>query len=438
MRGRYWFFLLTSVLLVVLWTGIAGCAGQPSQPTATPPPEETTAPQPEAKTVLIGFTASQTGKYNVESTRQVNGLQLWMKHVNEAGGIRLSDGTVLTFEAKFYDDESNKDRVQELYTRLATDDNADFLISPYSSGLTAAAAVIAEQYGKIMITTGAASDATYKQGYTRIYQAYTPASRYLTGAVDLWRELDPNAKKLAIVHENDNFSTSVSDALKAYAEELGYEIVLFEGYDSGTTDFAPFINKIQQAAPEAIMGGGHFQDGSTFARQLYEKNVPVKMVALLVAPPEPTFAELGEAALGIIGPSQWEPLAAFTEESAKAAGLKWFGPSGAEFVEAYQAAYGEEPSYHAAGGYVAGLILQEAIERADSVDPDRVKEALDATDMLTFFGRIKFDTSPEAHGLQIGHSMVYIQWQKDASGNLVKQVVWPKEGQTAEPIYPIR
>ena len=85
-------------------------------------------------TVVIGFTTSQTG--NV-STRQVNGLMLWMNEVNDAGGIKLSDGTVVKFEHKTYDDESTTERVQELYTRLATEDNADFLISPYSSGLTA-------------------------------------------------------------------------------------------------------------------------------------------------------------------------------------------------------------------------------------------------------------------------------------------------------------
>jgi branched-chain amino acid transport system substrate-binding protein len=47
-----------------------------------------------------------------------------------------------------------------------------------------------------------------------------------------------------------------------------------------------------------------------------------------------------------------------------------------------------------------------------------------------------FDTSEEAHGLQIGHSMIYIQWQKDDAGNLVKQVVWPLEGKTADALYP--
>ncbi len=177
---------------------------------ATQAPAATQPPAAAEKTVIVGFTASLTGSLNVESTRQNNGFKLWMDQVNSAGGIKLADGTTVKFDSKFYDDESKKDRVQELYTKLATEDNADFLISPYSSGLADASAVIAEQYGKIMITTGAASDSTYQKGYTLVYQAYTPASHYLTGALDLLASLDANAKKIAIIHENDKFSSDVS------------------------------------------------------------------------------------------------------------------------------------------------------------------------------------------------------------------------------------
>lgn len=430
------------VMLVAASLLLSACASQPAAPQEPQAGEsqQGASEEPTGKevTALIGFTASQTGKLNVESTRQINGLNLWMEQVNAAGGVKLADGSVVKFEAKFYDDESNTERVQELYTRLATEDNATFMISPYSSGLADASAVIAEQYGKIMITTGAASDSTYKKGYTLVYQAYTPASKYLTGAIDLLKATDANAKRLAIVHENDKFSTDVSTALNEYALAQGYEVVIFEGYDSGTTDFNPFINKIQEAAPDAIMGGGHFQDGSTFAKQLFEKSVTAKFISLLVAPPEPSFAELGDAAFGVIGPSQWEPLAAFTEDNAKSAGLAWYGPSSANFVNAYKAKYNEDPSYHAAGGYIAGLLLQHAIEQAGSLETEAVKAALDATDALTMFGYLKFDTSAEAHGLQIGHSMVYIQWQKDSAGALTKQVIWPAEGRSAETVYPIR
>ena len=411
-----------TIFSLLLWS----CTAAPS----------TSPPASQTKTVTIGFTASQTGKLNVESTRQINGFTLWIDQVNAAGGIKLADGKTVTFTAKFYDDESNKDRVQELYTRLINEDKADFLISPYSSGLADAAAVIAEQYSKIMITTGAASDSTYQKGYTLVYQAYTPASRYLTGAFDMLASLDPQAKKVAIIHENEKFSTDVCNAAKTYSESKGYEIVLFEGYDTGATDFAPYINKIP-ADVDAVMGGGHFADGSTFAKQLFEKNVKAKFIALLVAPPEPKFAELGDAAFGVIGPSQWEPQAKYTTESAKAAGLEWYGLNVSDFVAAYKAKYSEDPSYHSAGGYVAGLILQKAIEQAGSLETTKIKAVLDGLDMMTFYGHIKFDTA-KSHGLQIGHEMVYIQWQKDAQGDLVKQVVWPAEGKSTEAMYPMR
>ncbi len=401
---------------------------------------DTTQPQPSGKevTAIIGFTTSQTGNLNVESIRQANSLKLWMKQVNDAGGIKLKNGSVVKFETKSYDDESKGNRIQELYTRLINQDKATFLISPYSSGLADAAAVIAEQYSKIIVTTGAASDNTYQKGYTMVYQAYTPASKYLTGAVDMLKKADASVKKIAIVHENDKFSTDVSNALNTYAKAQGYDVVMFEGYDSGTTDFAPFINKIQSAAPDAILGGGHFQDGSTFAKQLYEKNLPVKMVTLLVAPPEPTFAQIGDAAFGVIGPSQWEPQVVFTADTAQEAGLPFYGPSSDEFTKAYKATYNEDPSYHSAGGYTAGLILQYAIETAGSLNPNAVRQTLETMNMMTFFGHIQFDTTTTRHGLQIGHEMVYIQWQKDSSGNLVKQVVWPETGASTSLKYPIR
>lgn len=446
---------IPNLLMVLLMLGalLAACGGSTESDATTAAPDttadtaETTvdnseespaAPESKDKTLTIGFTASQTGSKNVSSTRQINGFMQWMEEINGAGGIVLSDGAKITFEAVSYNDESDSERVKELYTQLAAEDDVDFLISPYSSGLTAAAAIVAEQYGKVMITTGAASDSAYKQGYTTVYQAYTPASRYMTGSIDLLRMLDPDVSKVAFVYENSNFSTAVAEAAKAYAEGLGYEVVLYEGYDPETIDFSSFLNRLEAAEPDAVLGGGHFLDGSTFARQINQQGTAVNFLALLVAPPDPDFADLGAAAYGVIGPSQWEPLAAFTPESADAAGLEWFGPLSDDFVTGYEFAYnGEEPSYHSAGGYAAGLILQKAIADADSTDPAAVRAVLDNMDMLTFFGHIKFDISAEAHGLQIGHSMVYIQWQYDENGELLKQVVWPLEGATADTIYPM-
>src|SRR5512143_3576179 len=205
--------LLAPLLVLVLVGTLVACApsGGPSAPAGP-------------KKILVGFTASQTGAQNVASQKQIEGLQLWLDDVTKAGGIKLKDGSVVMPEIKFYDDESKTDRVQALYTQLINDDKVDFLISPYSSGLAKAAAVVSEQNNKVMITTGAADDATMEQGFKNIYQLYTPASRYQTGALDMLNKLDPSLKKIAIVYEKDSFSTSVVNALKPYAESKGYTV----------------------------------------------------------------------------------------------------------------------------------------------------------------------------------------------------------------------
>jgi len=431
-------------LLVLLGLVLSACGGgtpaeepaSPAEPAPTTEPAAPAEPVMTEQTVVIGFTSSLTGSQEVSSKRQVNGFLLWMNQVNDAGGIELSDGTTVKFDYKTYDDESNAERVQELYTRLITEDNADFLISPYSSGLTSASSIVAEQNEKVLITTGAADDAAYKTGNTSLFQLYTPASLYMSSTVDMLKQLDPEAK-IALVHESDKFSTSVAEGIKPYLEANNFEIVLEEGYASETTDFGPIVNKIQGSGATVLLGGGHYNDGTALARALYDRQIGLKFAYLLVAPADSKFPELGDAALGIATSSQWELAATHTEAEAANLGMEWFGPTGQDFADAYQAAYGDPPTYHVAGGYAAGLLLQKAIIDADSVDPEAVKAALNAMNLMTFYGAIQFDTSEEAHGLQIAHKMVVAQWQKNDAGELVRVVIAPADVKTAEPLYPI-
>ena len=157
-------------------------------------------------TLTIGFSVSQTGKLNTDSIAQMRGFELWRDQVNAKGGIKVGDKA---YNIKFvsYDDESQNGRVQQLYTRLISQDNAQFLFSPYSSGLTATAAIISEQYGKIMLTTGAAEGKTYELGNKDLFQIYSPASEYLAGALQALKQKDPNAK-IAFVYQDDPFIRS--------------------------------------------------------------------------------------------------------------------------------------------------------------------------------------------------------------------------------------
>jgi len=379
-----------------------------------------------AQNITIGMTVSKTGNMNVDSLEQYRGFELWRDNVNAAGGIKAG-GKSYKVQFVSYDDESNVKRVQQLYSRMILQDNADFLFSPYSSSLTATAAIVTEQYGKIMITTGAAEGKAYTLGNHNLFQMFAPGTEYLKGALDALKSKDPKAT-VAFVYEDASFSNSVVDPAKAYAQQAGVNVVFSERYAPNTTDFSALIDKVIASKATVLMGGGHYADGSTLAKQLYEHKVPLKMVALLVAPDSDKWPELGDAAVGVIVPSQWEPQVTIKAQ---------YGPSGADFAKWYKAKYNSEPSYESAGGYAAGLVLQRAIEQAGGTDTAKVADGLNKTDITTFYGRTKFSTAAADHGLQVGHVMVLAQWQKDKSGKPVKQVVWPLAAKSANLVYPI-
>ncbi len=377
-------------------------------------------------TLTIGFTVSQTGSLNLDSVAQLHGFEMWRDDVNAAGGIKAGDKH---YKVKFvsYDDQSQGGRVQQLYTRLINQDKAQFLFSPYSSGLVATAAIISEQYGKLMLTTGAAEAKTYQLGNKYLFQLYTSADHYLTGALDAVKSKNPNAT-LALVYSDDPFSKAVAGATREQAKERGLKIVLDESYPPDQTDFSAIVNKIVSSKADALVGGGHYPDGATIARQVYDQKAALKWMTLLVAPDSPQFASLGAAAVGVSVPSQWAPQVTFKPD---------FGPTPAAFTKAFEERFKIAPGYHAAGGYAGGLVLQHAIEQAGSIDPAKVAEALNKMEATTLFGPTKFSTDPKSHGLQIAHQMILTQWMmKD--GKLAKEVVWPTAAQTAPLAYPFR
>ncbi len=367
-------------------------------------------------TITIGFTVSQTGPLNNDSVSQMRGFELWRDEVNAAGGIKAGDKRYKINFAS-YDDESQNVRVQQLYTRLIAQDKAQFLFSPYSSGLVATAAIISEQYGKVMLTTGGAEEKTYQLGNKNLFQLYSPAGQYLAGAVDALKEKNPKAQ-VAFVYKDDPFSKAVAQVTRDLAKRQGVNVVLDESYSPSTTDFGPIINKVISAKADALLGGGHYPDGSTLARQLHDQKVGLKWVTLLVAPDTPKFAELVGLLLGAAGGQHHLAVLLRNDRRRR-------NQAGGIEIEA---------GYHAAGGYTAGLLLQHAVEQSGSIDQAKVAAVLNKMDVTTMFGRSKFSTDPKEHGLQLAHAMVLGQWQKKG-GQLVKEVIWPNAAKTADVIY---
>ncbi len=371
----------------------------------------------QGEVIKIGMTISLTGKFSVEGHQALCGVKAVIKWYNDQGGIKLGDKTY-KLQLIYYDDQSSKDQVASLYTKLITDDKVDFLLAPYSSGLTLAALPVAEQNKKLILSHGGASDTIVSQGYYYIVQVLTPASRYMESAVELIKNEIPDAK-VALIFENAPFAQAVKKGAKAKLEEYGIPIVYEADYEKGTSDFSSFIREAKQKGANVLLGGGHYADGKALVSQAHEYQWSLKFLAILVAPAQKKFYdELGEQVVnGVAYPSQWSPHAKFTPQAAKDEGIPFAGPTIDEYLQYFKQVCPdlEAPAYQSAEAGAAIVYLVEAIKHAYEKygeqaihDSAKVREAFNDLYIMTFFGPLKID--PQT-GKQIAHPMLLMQWQ---------------------------
>src|SRR5881409_624315 len=350
--------------------------------------------------IKIGFTISKTGTYTVEGTNSLNGILAATAWVNAHGGV-TARGTSYQLVLDYVDDQSQASNVPTLYAQIVTQDNAQFLLAPYSSPLTAPAAPIADQYGRVMLSHGGASNTIYQQGYQNVVGVLSPASMYLRGAID-YIKANHATDNLAFLYASDSFSSIAGSYAAAYAQSIGLNVVYNQSYPTSVTDLSTQLTAAKNAGADDLLGGGHFTDGVLVMQQL------------------PGVSN------NVTGPSQWERSVVFTPAIASAAGFEWYGPSGAEFTSLYgNMTNAATPTYHSAEAAAAIFVLAHAIQAANSLNTTQVRAELGSMKLMTFFGKFQVNSA----GLQVAHEMIVDQWQAAAL-----KVVWP----TAVAVSPLQ
>ncbi len=375
------------------------------------------------ETVHVGAVASLTGQFRSQGSQALEGIAAWVRDTNASGGIFISSlNQRLPVRLTYYNDESAARVAGALTEKLIADDRVDLLLGPYSSVLTLAAASVAERFEKVLWNHGGASDRIYSRGFRYVVGILTPASQYLPGVIDLVKNMDPEAGKMAILRSSrGSFPVDVASGVESYAAARGFRTVFSGQYTPPIDDFSPLLERIAESEADIIIGVGRIQDDLLLARQLVQKRVSAKAVAIVAAGIEQFKEELGSGADGFMGPSQWEAGAAYTPD---------YGPSALELT-ARSAPGGFNPGsgdYSLFQAYAAGLVAQRCVEEAGTLDNRSLREVASRLDFTTFYGRFKLD--PQT-GCQVGRSVVIVQWQGGE-----KIVVWPERMRRAEVIYP--
>jgi branched-chain amino acid transport system substrate-binding protein len=371
----------------------------------------------DAPVITFGAAVSDTGKYAREGSDTRTGYALWLDWVNnEHGGINV-DGVCHRAEIILYDDESNSDTVSVLTEKLILEDGADFILGPYSSGLTQVASVITERENIIMVEGNGASDSLFERGFRNLFAVLTPGSYYTRSGIELAYAM--GARTAVIAYEDTAFPTAVAEGAQQWLEELGYEVLAVESYPLDVADVSAMFTQFRELDPDLFVGGGHFNDAVLFLNTAKELGFSPDGFLITVGPSNPTFVvEMEGDSYYVLGASQWESSLAYEDP--------WFGTA-ADYAARYEEMFGAAPSYQAAESTATALSLHLAIEAAGSIDTDAVRQALLDLDVVTFYGPINFDET----GKNVGKPMVTIQIQ---DGEIL--VVAPEEAKVADVIWP--
>lgn len=368
----------------------------------------------ECETITLGSAISLTGKYATNGVHAKNGYEFAIQKIAENGGIKMDD-KCYNFSVIYYDDESKGDRGATLAERLINQDGVQYMLGPYSSGLTKAIAPVTEQYGIPMVEAEGASRSLFNKGYKYLFAVLSTSEQYLASAITLAAEKaqesgkEASSVKVAIAVENDPFSLDIRAGVKEDAEKYGMKIVLDEKLPRDLSDMNAILTKVKLLKPDVLVVSGHSKGAATAVRQIGEQKVKVPMIAVTHCEAADVVGNFGDFANDILCSTQWAETLTYEDPI--------FG-SAANYEQEFKAAFPEYTNktvpYQVAQASAAVYVFKDAFERANSLDKDAVRDAISETDLATFYGQIKFSEN----GNNIAKPMVLRQIQ-DGSYNVV-------------------
>ena len=379
--------------------------------------------------IHLGSAISLTGKYATNGIHAKNGYEFAIRKIAENGGVKIG-GKCYNFKVTYYDDESKGDRGATLAERLISQDKVQYMLGPYSSGMTKAIAPVTEKYQIPMVEAEGASRSLFNKGYKYLFAVLSTSEQYLASAVTLAAEMaeksgkKPSDVKVAIAVENDPFSLDIRAGVSEDAAKYKMKVVIDEQLPRDLSDMSAILTKVKLLKPDLLIVSGHSKGAATAVRQIEEQNIKVPMIAITHCEAADVVGNFGDAANDFLCSTQWAETLSYEDPI--------FGTA-ANYEQEFKAAYPEYKDksvpYQTAQASAAVYVYKDAFERAGSLDKEKVRDAISETDMMTFYGGIKFS----AAGNNVAKPMVLRQIQ-DGEYNVVApskfashKLNWPRK-----------
>ncbi len=352
MKRNLRFLVFTLFILLVIGLVFSGC-------------------KKEVKEIVIGGVGPVSGEAATFGQSTKEGAELAVEEWNAAGGL-LGKNIKLIYQ----DDKGDPTEAATVWTKLITQDKVVAIVGTVMSKCSLAGAPISQQYKVPMISPTSTNPKVTEVGDYIFRACFIDPFQGTVGAKFAFENL--NAKKAACIFDVGNdYTKGLSEFFRDKFTELGGTIVAFEAHPTGTTDFKAQLTKIIAAKPDVIYISDYYNDVALIAKQARELGFKGPIVGG-DGWDSPDLVKIGGTAV---------ENGYFTNHFSKDDPR----PIVQEFVKKYQAKFGKVPDALAALAYDATIIMLDAIKRAGSTDPEKIKKALAETNINVVSGLVTFD-----------------------------------------------
>lgn len=330
-----------------------------------------------SETIRIGEVGSMTGSEATFGTSTHQGIELAIKQINAAGGIKGKKLELISL-----DDQGKPEEAATATTKLITQNQVTALLGEVASSRSLAMAPIAQANGVPMVTPSSTNpkvteigDYIFRVCFIDPFQG-TVMARFASESLKL--------KKVAVLRDVKNdYSVGLANYFTQTFKKAGGEIVVDQSYSAGDIDFKSQLTAIRSKSPEAIFVPGYYTEVGLIARQARELGIKAPLMGG-DGWDSPKLKEIGGAA---VDNSYFSNHYSAEDQS----------PHVQQFITQFKAAYGVVPDGLAAMGYDAAKVLADAMTRAPSLDKKEIRNALaKTTGFQGVTGKINIDAARNA------------------------------------------
>jgi branched-chain amino acid transport system substrate-binding protein len=353
-----------------------------------------------------------------------------VEEINAAGGIKSLGGAKL--EMIYADSESKPEKGVAEAERLINTEKVHVLTGCWNSSVTYPTTAVAERYGIPFIVPVSVADKITDQGFKTVFRIAAKDSWWTRDQFAFLKDMEAETKtkleSVAFVYENGDWGKGFAEQWKKLAEKAGLKVVMDEPYPSTSTDLSPVVNKIKRANPDVLMLVSNAADAILLTNTLAEYKVkPKAIIASGGGHADPSFLKaVGKNGQYLYDIVEWET-------DVNKPGVK-------EINKKFNDRYGYNLAGESVDAYIAMYVLADALERAGSLDPKAIRDALAKTKlttgpaMIASYDAIEFDETG-----QNKHAALVIVQVNDIGKGMERISVWPKNARRAgyTPVFPV-